>query len=634
MTTDERMRRGGTFGLTLGALGVVFGDIGTSPLYAVQEVFGGPHDLAPDRQSVFGVLSLIFWALVIIVTLKYVLLVMRADNHGEGGIMALVALAERLHPHRRGTPLLVLLGVFGAALFYGDGTITPAISVLSAVEGIHVAAPGIDHLVVPIALAIIVALFSVQHHGTARVGALFGPVMVVWFATIGLLGAVEIARDASILWALAPTHAVTFFIQRPGGAFLALGSVVLAVTGAEALYADMGHFGRTAITNAWLFAAFPGLLLNYMGQGALLLSRPAADANPFFLLAPGALQLPLVVLATIATVIASQAVISGAASMTRQAIQLGFLPRMTVRHTSSEEAGQVYVPAVNWTLMVAVIALVLGFRSSSHLASAYGIAVTTTFVITTLLAFQVFRQRWHLTLWIALPGVAFFMLVELAFFGANLTKFVHGGWFPVLAALVVFTMLATWRQGRALVVARLAEHELPLRGLVQLVRAQSARNVPGVPIQRVPGTAVYLTANDGGTPTALASNVAHNHVLHERVVLATSRVDAVPRIPDGRRLELTKLGQGVIQVLVHYGFQEQPDIPHALRLAQAQGADIDEAAAVYFVGHFTLNPVDGRGMALWRKQLFAAMSKNSLRASAYLGVPSARVVEIGTQVDI
>ncbi len=622
-------------GLALAALGVVFGDIGTSPLYAMKEVFEGPHNLHPDPVSVYGVVSLVFWSLMIVVTLKYVLLIMRADNNGEGGIMALVALVERA-PRATGLTRtgLVLAGVFGASLFYGDGMITPAVSVLSAVEGLEVATPGVAPLVVPIALVVIVALFSVQRFGTARVGVVFGPVMLVWFVLLGAMGAASVARHPGILRALSPTYAVSFFADHGVGAFLALGSVVLAVTGGEALYADMGHFGRVPITWAWMGLALPGLLLNYMGQGALLLSDPGAQDNPFYRLAPAWGQLPLVVLATLATVIASQAVISGAFSVTRQAIQLGFLPRMEVRHTSAREQGQIYIPAVNALLAVSVVLLVLGFRSSSHLASAYGIAVTGTFAINTVLAFYVFRTIWRVPLGLCVAGAVFFLTVELAFFGANLTKVVHGGWFPIVMALVVFTLLSTWRSGRALTARRLAAREMPLRTFIQLLRAQWAREIPGVPLQRVPGTGVYLTAFDLGTPMSLARNVEHNHVLHQHVVLFTSRVEAVPRVPDAERVQVTMLPQGVARVVASFGFQEQPDVPAALRLARAKGLDIDETTASYFLGHFTLNPVDSKGMALWRKKLFAAMSKNSFRASTYLRVPSDRVMEIGTQVDI
>jgi KUP system potassium uptake protein len=620
--------------LTIAALGVVFGDIGTSPLYAMKEVFGGAHDLAPDTDRVYGILSLIFWSLIIIVTLKYVALVMRANNRGEGGIMALVALVRRAPTSARATGALVLLGIFGASLFYGDGMITPAISVLSAVEGLEVATPGLDQLVVPIALALLSGIFVVQRYGTGVVGKLFGPVMLGWFVVLSVLGVAEIASHPSILRTLSPTYAVAFFAESPGIAFLALGSVVLVVTGAEALYADMGHFGRPAISRAWLIVAFPALLLNYMGQGALLISDPTAADNPFYRLAPGWAQLPLVFLATAATIIASQAVISGAFSVTAQAIQLGFLPRMSIKHTSRFAEGQIYVPAVNWLLFAAVAALVLGFRSSSNLASAYGIAVTATLAIDTVLAFVVIRTLWRKPLWLVVVGAVAFLLVELTFLAANTTKILHGGWFPIVMGLVIFTLLSTWWRGRVLTLQRLADREMPLERFLKLLRAQQARGGPGMPVERVPGTAVYLTALDGGTPLPLNRNIEHNHVLHDHVVLFTSAVKNVPTVPDADRLETTELGQGIVRMVASYGFQEQPDVPAALQLAADSGVNIDPSRASYFLGHVTLNPVDSEGMALWRKRLFASMSKNSFRASSYLGVPSDRVVEVGTQVDI
>jgi KUP system potassium uptake protein len=621
-------------GLTIAALGVVFGDIGTSPLYAMKEAFGGAHELTPNADRVFGIVSLIFWSLMIIVTLKYVALVMRANNRGEGGIMALVALVRRAPTPARLTGTLVLLGIFGAALFYGDGMITPAISVLSAVEGLNVAAPGVDQLVVPIALAVLTGVFVVQRFGTGAVGRMFGSVMLAWFGVLAALGVVEIIDHPSILRALSPTYAVAFFGDEPGVAFLALGSVVLVVTGAEALYADMGHFGRSAISRAWLIVAFPALLLNYMGQGALVIGDPTAVENPFYRLAPGWAQLPLVFLATVATIIASQAVISGAFSVTAQAIQLGFLPRMSIKHTSGSAEGQIYVPTINWVLFGAVAALVVGFGSSSSLASAYGIAVTATLAIDTLLAFVVIRTLWRKPLWAVVAGVAAFLVVDLTFFAANTTKIIHGGWFPIIMGIVIFTLLSTWLRGRVLALRRLADREMPLDRFLKLLRAQQARGGPGMPVERIPGTAVYLTALDGGTPLPLNRNIEHHHVLHEHVVLFTSAVKNVPTVADAKRLEISELGQGIVRVVASYGFQEQPDVPAALRLAAADGVNIDPERASYFLGHITLNPVDSKGMALWRKRLFATMSKQSVRASTYLGIPSDRVVEVGTQVDI
>ena len=626
--------RTATTALTLSALGVVFGDIGTSPLYAMKEAFSGAHDLTPNADRVYGILSLIFWSLMIVVTIKYVALVMRANNRGEGGIMALVALVKRAPMSARATGALVLLGIFGASLFYGDGMITPAISVLSAVEGLEVAAPGVKNLVVPIALTLLAGIFVVQRFGTGAVGRLFGPIMLVWFGVLSALGMAEIIRHPGILRALSPTYAVTFFVDNGSIAFLALGSVVLAVTGAEALYADMGHFGRSAISRAWLIVAFPALLLNYMGQGALLISDSTAVDNPFYRLAPEWGQLPLVFLATAATIIASQAVISGTFSVTAQAIQLGFLPRMSIKHTSRSAEGQIYVPAINWLLFVAVAALVLGFRSSSNLASAYGIAVTATLAIDTVLAFVVIRTLWRKPLWVVVTGTVAFLIVDLGFLAANTTKILHGGWFPIVMGIVVFTLLSTWWRGRALALQRLAEREMPLDLFLKLLRAQQARGGPGIPVTRIPGTAVYLTALDGGTPLPLNRNIEHHHVLHEHVVLFTSAVKNVPTVPHSDRLEISELGQGIVRVVASYGFQEQPDVPDALRLAAAGGVNIDPERASYFLSHVTLNPVGSEGMALWRKRLFATMSKTSFRASSYLGVPSNQVVEVGTQVDI
>lgn len=632
--TSNISGRTATTGLTLAALGVVFGDIGTSPLYAMKEAFVGAHVLTPNADRVDGIVSLIFWSLMIVVTLKYVALVTRANNRGEGGIMALVALVRRAPTPARFTGVLVLLGIFGAALFYGDGMITPAISVLSAVEGLQVAAPGVEQLVVPIALAVLTGVFVVQRFGTGAVGRLFGPVMLVWFGVLSALGVAEIIRHPGILRALSPSYAVAFFVDEPGIAFLALGSVVLVVTGAEALYADMGHFGRPAISRAWLIVAFPALLLNYMGQGALVINDPAAVENPFYRLSPGWFQLPLVFLATAATIIASQAVISGAFSVTAQAIQLGFLPRMSIRHTSGSAEGQIYAPTINWVLFGAVAALVVGFRSSSNLASAYGIAVTGTLAIDTLLAFVVIRTLWRKPLWMVVAGAGAFLVVDLTFFAANTSKIIHGGWFPIIMGIVIFTLLSTWLRGRGLALKGLADREMPLDRFLKLLRAQQARGGPGMPVARIPGTAVYLTALDGGTPLPLNRNIEHHHVLHEHVVLFTSAVKNVPTVADAKRLEISELGQGIVRVVASYGFQEQPDVPAALRLAAADGVNIDPERASYFMGHVTLNPVGSEGMALWRKRLFASMSKQSVRASTYLGIPSDRVVEVGTQVDI
>ena len=626
-TSESRNSRAASLTLTVAALGVVFGDIGTSPLYAMKEVFNGPHVLGTSTTRIYGVLSLMFWTLLTIVTVKFVAIIMRVDNDGEGGIMALVALVKRTGRATRMTWSLILVGIFGAALFYGDGMITPAISVLSAVEGLGVAAPSVEPLVIPLSLVVLTGLFLVQRRGTGAVGKLFGPVMLVWFFVLAALGVVAIAHNPSVLHALSPTYAVQFFAENGTVGFLALGSVVLAVTG-------MGHFGRAAISRAWLLIAFPALLLNYFGQGALLLDDPNAIDNPFFRLAPDWGQLPLVVLATVATVVASQAVITGAFSMTRQAVQLGFLPRMTIRHTSASEAGQVYVPVINWILFVAVAALILGFRSSSNLASAYGIAVTATLAIDTILAFIVIRRLWGKPLWMVVATGSVLLVVDLAFFAASTTKILHGGWFPIAIGVIAFTLLSTWWKGRQMALQRMNERAMPLDRFIRLMRAQQARGAPGVAVQRIPGTAVYLTALDGAAPLPLTRNIEHYHVLNEHIVLFTSTVRGVPSVPDDDRLEITQLGQGIVRVVAAYGFQEQPNVPAALRLAATRGLDVDPEHASYFLGHVTMNPVDSVGMALWRKRLFVAMSKSSLRASTYLGVRSDQVIEVGTQIDL
>jgi KUP system potassium uptake protein len=612
--------------LTLGALGVVFGDIGTSPLYAMHEVFLGAHTIRPDADRIYGVLSLIFWSLTIIVTIKYVLFIMRADNDGEGGIMALISLIRRSGIGRARTGLaLMLLGAFGAALFYGDGIITPAISVLSAVEGLTVAAPSLDNLVEPIALAVIVVLFSFQRVGTGRVGGFFGPMMLLWFATLATLGVAEMVQRPGVLRSLSPSYAVSFFVNEPGTAFLALGSVVLAVTGAEALYADMGHFGRPAITRAWLLLALPALLLNYMGQGALLIGDPGAADNPFYRLAPGWGQVPLVIIATTATVIASQAVISGAFSVTRQAIQLGFLPRLTIRHTSASEMGQIYVPLVNWALFAAIVALVVGFRSSSNLASAYGIAVTGTLAIDTILAFVVVRVVWKRPLWVALAGAAAFLTVDLLFFSANVTKILHGGWVPIVVAAIVFTLLATWRRGREIVLGRIAAMDVSTGDFLQRVAVD--------PPTRVPGTAVYLTAISDGLPRPLVHNLEHNHVMHENVILYTSLTRQVPRVPLEKQLTITEVGDGIVRVVAGHGFMDKPNVPAELAMARTRGVPVDPETTSYFLSDVTLSPTGPGRMAGWRKRLFALMSRNSMNAGKYLQVPSDRAIAIGTQLE-
>jgi len=624
----------GTAALTLGALGVVYGDIGTSPLYALRTVFEA-HDGAviPNEASVFGVISLVFWAVTAIVSVKYVTFVMRADNRGEGGIMALIALVQGVSlKSRAAAAALVAVGIFGAALFYGDGMITPAISVLSAVEGLEVAAPALKSLVLPITLVVLFVLFGVQRFGTEAVGRLFGPVMVLWFAVLAVSGFAEVVKSPAILKALSPTYGVQFFIDNGGIGFLALGSVVLAVTGAEALYADMGHFGRRPIRRAWFFLVFPSLILNYMGQGSLIIESPKAIGNPFFLLMPKWGLIPVVLLATVAAVIASQAVISGAFSVTRQAVQQGFLPRLRIRHTS-EAAGQVYVPAVNGLLFVAVVALVLGFGSSQGLASAYGIAVTGTLAIDTILFFVVVRLLWRKPLWLVLSGAAAFLLVDLAFFSANLPKVVEGGWFPLVLALAVFTLLTTWQRGRELVTARRTEAEGPLADFVEEIRTMDP------PPYRVPGTAVCLIASKERTPLALRENVEHNHVLHESVVIVSVDTARVPHVDRSERVVVDELGyedDGILHLTFRYGFQDEHNVPNALRQATAHGleTEVDVENAIYFVSQMTIVRSDAPGMRRWRKKLFLALSRTSTSPAEYFCLPVNRIVTVGSLIEL
>ena len=600
----------GVAALTIGALGVVFGDIGTSPLYALQTVFKAHnHAVKPTEAGVYGVISLIFWSITGIVSVKYVTFIMRADNDGEGGIMALIALVQGAAlKGRTAKRVLVALGIFGAALFYGDGMITPAISVLSAVEGLEVAAPGLDSLVVPITLAVLTVLFAIQRFGTAAVGRLFGPVMGLWFTILAVSGLAKIIDQPAILKALSPSYGVQFFADNGSTAFLALGSVVLAVTGAEALYADMGHFGRPPIRRAWFFLVFPALTLNYLGQGALIVHSPKAIDNPFFLLMPHWSRIPMVLLATVATVIASQAVISGAFSVTRQAVQLGFLPRLRIRHTSDAE-GQIYAPAVNGLIFVAVVALVVGFGSSASLASAYGIAVTGTLAIDTILFFVVVRMLWGKPLWLVLSGAAAFLVGDLAFFSANLPKVVQGGWFPLLLALIVFTLLTTWQRGREIVTARRSEAEGRLRDFVEEVRAMDP------PVFRPPGTAIFLTGGKLTTPLALRENVDHNHVVHQSVVIVSVETERVPHVAHSERVVVDELGyedDGLLHLTVHYGFQDDHDVPAAVRQAASTGleVDVDVDNATYFVSQITLVRGDAPGLSKWRKKLFLAPLPN------------------------
>jgi KUP system potassium uptake protein len=636
MGHDARRRAGtaGVAALTLGALGVVFGDIGTSPLYALQTVFSAHHHaVKPDEASVYGVISLVFWAITSIVSIKYVSFIMRADNDGEGGIMALIARVLDLPlKGARAKATLVGLGIFGAALFYGDGMITPAISVLSAVEGLKVAAPGLGSLVVPITLAVLTMLFAIQRFGTHAVGRLFGPVMALWFSILAISGLAKVIAAPAILKALSPTYGVEFFLDHGVVAFLALGSVVLAVTGAEALYADMGHFGRPAIRRAWFALVFPALTLNYLGQGALILQTPAAIENPFFLLMPHWARVPMVLLATAATVIASQAVISGAFSVTRQAVQLGFLPRLRIRHTSEAE-GQIYVPAVNGLLFIAVVALVVGFGSSTRLASAYGIAVTGTLAIDTILFFVVVRMLWRKPLRIVVPGIAAFLFVDLAFFGANLPKVVDGGWFPLLLALIIFTLLTTWQRGRALVTARREQAEGLLVDFVEDVRTIQP------PVFRAPGTAVCLAVGKKTTPLALRENLDYNHVLHESVVICTVHTSGIPHVHRSERVVVDELGyedDGILHLTVRYGFQDDHDVPAALLQATSQELEvkIDVAKATYFVSNITLIRGDDRSMAKWRKTLFLALSRTSASPVEFFCLPERRIVTMGSYIEL
>jgi KUP system potassium uptake protein len=619
--------RQGVLGLAVGAIGVVYGDIGTSPLYAIKESLGGHHGLTVDHDNVVGVLSLMAWALFVIVTLKYVVMMMRADNRGEGGIMALMALVRRsFDGDPRLRAYLLTLGMFGAALFYGDAMITPAISVLSAVEGLEVITPVLEPYVLPVTIVIITTLFVVQQSGTGRVGAFFGPITTLWFAVLGLLGVISIVQYPSVLEALNPYWGIHFFAQNGGLGFLVLGSVVLAVTGAEALYADMGHFGKRPIRLAWLWFVFPALLLNYFGQGALLLREPAAIQHPFFYLAPAWALIPMVVLATLATVIASQAVITGAYSMTRQAIQLGYCPRLMIAHTSEKEIGQVYLPWINWGLYLAVVGLVLGFGSSSNLAGAYGIAVTATMAIDSLLIYFVMRKLWHWPIAIALPLSGVFLAIDLSFFSANLTKLLHGGWFPVVVGIGVFVLLSTWKRGREILFERLRPGAIAIEPFI--------RSITTHPPARVPGTAVFLTGTQEGVPHALLHNLNHNKVLHERVVLLTVRAEDIPHVPDEQRVEVQPLGDEFYRMTVHYGFKDEPDLPAALELMRAKGMEFDMLETSFFLSRQTLVPTATPGMALWREKLFTAMSRNAASATAFFKIPTNRVVELGTRIEI
>ena len=611
--------------LAVGAIGVVFGDIGTSPLYAFRETFGGHHPLALDADHIFGVISLMFWSMMLVVTIKYVGIIMRADNKGEGGSLALLALINSKTGNRAWTAGIVLLGLFATALFYGDSMITPAVSVLGAVEGLGVYAPGLSKLVVPIAIAILLFLFVIQKYGTARVASLFGPIMLLYFAMIAGLGAVSIAKTPEIIFALSPHYAFNFFVTDTLAAFLSLGTVVLAVTGAEALYSDMGHFGRKPIGLSWLTFVLPALIINYMGQGALLTRDPSALANPFYLLAPEWLNWPLLIVATMAACIASQAVITGACSVTQQAIQLGFMPRLKIEHTSASQAGQIYIPTINWGLMVMVILLVLVFQTSSNLTAAYGIAVTGAMFIDTCLLAVLLTQLWKWKWYFAYPLLAIFFMVDGAYFAANLTKVPDGGWFPLLIGAIIFTLLTTWARGRKLMRDRMSEVALPIE-----IFAKSAHNSA----VRVPGTAIFMASSTGGVPSALLHNIKHNKVLHERVVILTVQIADIPYVDPDCRFELDDLGQGFFRTILHYGFMEKTDVPAALKDLKACGGDFDMMHTSFFLSRQTLLPSEKPGMPLWREKIFAWMLRNAATAMEFFKLPTNRVVELGSQVRI
>ncbi|MDD1014724.1 potassium transporter Kup [Pseudomonas rubra] len=613
--------------LLVAAVGVVYGDIGTSPLYTLKEVFSGGYGVPVNHDGVLGILALILWSLIWVVSIKYVVFILRADNQGEGGIMALTALARRASaPYPKLKALMVGCGLIGAALFYGDSMITPAISVLSAVEGLELAFDGIDHWVIPVALIVLVALFLIQKHGTARIGILFGPVMVTWFVVLGALGVHGILQSPEVLKAFNPVWAVRFFIVHPGMGVAILGAVVLALTGAEALYADMGHFGRKPIARAWFALVLPALVLNYFGQGALLLQNPEAARNPFYLLAPGWALIPLVGLSTLATVIASQAVISGAFSLTRQAIQLGYVPRMQIQHTSSDEQGQIYIGAVNWSLMVGVILLVIGFESSGALASAYGVAVTGTMLMTTLLVSTVMLLLWKWPPLLAVPVLLGFLLVDGLFFAANVPKVVQGGAFPVLAGIVLFVLMTTWKRGKQILVERLDEGSLPLPLFIGSIRVQ--------PPHRVEGTAVFLSARPDAVPHALLHNMLHNQVLHKQVVLLTVVSEDTPRVAAQQRFEVEAYGEGFYRVLLHFGFMDEPDVPAALKLCHLEGLDFSPMRTTYFLSRETVIASRLVGMSRWRGLLFAFLLKNANGNLRFFNLPLNRVIELGTQVEI
>ena len=610
--------------ITVAAIGVVFGDIGTSPLYALKEIFNGHHPIPVTPENILGVLSLVFWAIIVLVTIKYVAIIMRADNRGEGGSLALLALVTERAKNPRLTWIITLLGIFAAALFYGDSMITPAISVLSAVEGLEIITPDLKPYVIPLTLGILTGLFFIQKHGTGAMGKLFGPVMVSWFAILGILGVMQIVHNPAILLALNPLYAIVFITEHTGLAFLALGSVVLAVTGGEALYTDMGHFGRFPIRLAWFGFVMPALVLNYFGQGALLLVEPEAIASPFYHLAPEWALIPMVILATAATVIASQAVISGAFSVARQSIQMGLLPRMQIIHTSGMEEGQIYVPFTNWSLYLAVVALVIGFKSSSNLAAAYGIAVTGTMLIDTILVAFVMVLMWKWNKLLVALVAGSLLVVDIAFFAANAIKIPEGGWFPLAMGLVSFTVLTTWLRGRRMVSEEMAKQSIPMSDFLQSIDD----------VHRIYGTAVFMTSAKDGVPPALLHNLKHNQVLHERVVLVTVQTTDTPTVNDMERIYLHRMQKGFMRLIIRYGFMESPDIPGALELCKGHGERFEMMETTFYLSRETIVPSMARGMTPVRARLFAVMSKNATSASDFFHIPTNRVVELGTQLVI
>jgi KUP system potassium uptake protein len=617
--------------LVVGAVGIVFGDIGTSPIYAFRETFAGHHPIAPDPVHIHGVLSLVFWSMMMVVTFKYAMIILRADNKGEGGSLALLALINSKTEGKRWSAPIIMLGVFATALFYGDSMITPAMSVLSATEGLQYVDPGFKPWTLVIASLILFGLFAIQSRGTAKVGAFFGPIMIVYFLTLAALGLMHLVKDPMIIWhTLNPLNAINFFVVDGFRAFIAMGSVVLAVTGAEALYADMGHFGRKPITYGWMGFVLPTLMLNYMGQGAMVLSMSAADAaqtikDPFFLMAPEAFRIPVVIIAIFATIIASQAVISGAFSLTQQAIQLGFIPRMSIKHTSESAAGQIYIPVINWALMIMVLALVLFFKSSSNLAAAYGIAVTGAMFIDTCLLSVVLLTLWKWPKWQAIPILAVFFIVDIAYLGANLLKVPQGGYFPLLVGLAIFTLLTTWARGRKLMQERMREAAMPIKVFVNSAASSATR---------VPGTAVFMTSTPEGVPHALLHNLKHNKVLHERIILLTVRIANSPYVDEDKRCSMEDMGQGFHRMILKYGFMQEPDVPAALASVTSCGPDFKMMETSFFLARQTLLASSRPGMAIWREKLFAWMLQNSESAMEFFRLPTNRVVELGSQVEI